>query len=165
MKLWIPFKRLWSKCYWSRNCWMIFKCLIVKHTHTNTHTHTLPRESSYVIASYWGINISKSIITNSPPGIVDADLHSALSCTLLQIVTASHKSQVTITAVPTGCWDGYREENTILHTWLYSSNILDIHTYVIVTTHIIMQEKIPTDMGLDGNHPLYCFPHILDIHT
>ena len=66
-----------------------------------------------MIASYWGINISKPVITDSPPGIVDADLHSALSRTLLQIVTASHKSQVTSAAVTIGCCDPYRKENNV----------------------------------------------------
>ena len=59
-------------------------------------------ESTKLITGHLGIWSTKYSTTNCPPGIVDADLNSALSCTLLQVVTASHQPQITITAVPIG---------------------------------------------------------------
>ena len=49
----------------------------------------------------------KGIVTDSPPGIVDADLHSALSCACLQVVTSSLQPELPITTVPIGSRDSY----------------------------------------------------------
>ena len=120
---------------------------------TEDWSFTLSMESSKFITGHLGIWNTKCSATNCSPGIVDADLHSALSCTLLQVVTASHQPQVTITAVPIGSGNSCRTiQTSSIHT--NSTGTFHVsHTYKHTHNNMRWYVRSHTNLGILHQHP------------
>ena len=66
---------------------------------------TFSVKTTKLMTSHLCIWVTKQSVTDTPPGIVDADFHSALSRALHFIITASDQPQFPITAVSIGGWN------------------------------------------------------------